>query len=73
MNFMLKLGSALALATMLTAPALAQERLVVPGLGELDGVAGAGIPLAAGDVVTVRFDAAGIARLGATAEMEVPV
>jgi len=51
----------------------ARVRLVVPGIGELDGVAGAGIPLAAGDVVTVRFDAAGIARLGATAEMEVPV
>jgi len=42
----------------------ARVRLAVDGIGEVDGVAGAGLPVAAGDVVGVRFDGAGIARLG---------
>ena len=53
----------------------ARVRLLVPGLGELDGIAGAGLPVVAGDVVAVRFDPAGIARLGADVSIaeEVPV
>jgi len=42
----------------------ARVRLVVDGIGEVDGVAGPGVPVAAGDAVGVRFDGVGIARLG---------
>ena len=38
-------------------------RLAVPGIGELDGIAGAQHPVSAGEAVTVRFDDAGIAEL----------
>ncbi|MET4581868.1 thiamine transport system ATP-binding protein [Conyzicola nivalis] len=44
----------------------ARVRLAVDEIGEVDGVAGAGLPVAAGDVVGVRFDAVGIARLGSS-------
>ena len=42
----------------------ARVRLALDGIGEVDGVAGAGLSVAAGDVVGVRFDGVGIARLG---------
>jgi thiamine transport system ATP-binding protein len=49
----------------------ARVRLAVDGIGDVDGVADAGSPVAAGDVVGVRFDGVGIARLGGTPRVDV--
>ena len=58
-------GGPVAATVVRSTPAVdgSRVRLLVPAIGEVDGVAGPQHPVAAGEYVTVRFDDAGIADL----------